>query len=185
MWRRSGESLHPAQFGHGQKALVRVRASGDQRAGFFDEIASGLAVLAGGVGCQVEHGRSPGKGGGRSPRWSFLGEVRGEEFSDAFAGFFLVGHFVVLSVDTRQIPTGYPLVNPVGIIYFRTMSKDPHLKRQKQIRMDDELRARFDAAQKASGLPADEFVSRCLDALEHRNQPTNKELLDMLKERLK
>lgn len=58
-------------------------------------------------------------------------------------------------------------------------------QKQHGIRMDDDLRARFDAAQKASGLPADEFVSRCLDALEHRNQPTNKELLDMLKERLK
>jgi hypothetical protein len=67
------------------------------------------------------------------------------------------------------------------------MSKDPHLKRQKQIRMDDKLRARFDKAQKASGLAADEFIERCLDALEcaAKNQPSNAELLDMLKERLK
>lgn len=67
------------------------------------------------------------------------------------------------------------------------MSKDPHLKRQKQIRMDDKLRARFDKAQKASGLAADEFVERCLDAIENAgsNQPTNSELIDMLKARLK
>ena len=61
------------------------------------------------------------------------------------------------------------------------MSKDPHLKRQKQIRMDDELRARFDAAQKASGLPADEFVSLCLDALDRNNDLTQDQVIDWIR----
>lgn len=67
------------------------------------------------------------------------------------------------------------------------MSKDPHLKRQKQIRMSDDLRLRFEAAQKASGLTAEDFVARALDALENanRNQPTDDELVDMLAARLK
>lgn len=65
------------------------------------------------------------------------------------------------------------------------MSKDPHLKRQKQIRMSDEVRERFEMAQAESGLTGEDFIVRCLDALGRTNQPTNKELLAMLKERLR
>ena len=65
------------------------------------------------------------------------------------------------------------------------MSKDPHLKKQKQIRMDDALRARFDKAQKKSGLPADEFVARCLDAMEKRNEPSQADIIDWIKRNTK
>lgn len=65
------------------------------------------------------------------------------------------------------------------------MSKDPHLKRQKQIRMSDEVRERFEKAQKKSKLTGERFIEALLNAHEGKNQPTNAELLDMLKERLK
>lgn len=44
------------------------------------------------------------------------------------------------------------------------MRKDPHLKRQKQIRMSDEVRERFETAQKASGLTGEDFICHLLDA---------------------
>lgn len=43
------------------------------------------------------------------------------------------------------------------------MSKDLHLKRQKQIRMSDEVRERFEAAQAESGMTGEEFVVYLLD----------------------
>ncbi|HAE26097.1 MAG TPA: hypothetical protein DCG58_02965 [Hyphomonas adhaerens] len=61
------------------------------------------------------------------------------------------------------------------------MSKDPHLKRQKQIRMSDEVRQRFDAAQEASGLTAEEFIVRCLDALEGRDEITQADVLEWIR----
>lgn len=66
------------------------------------------------------------------------------------------------------------------------MTKDPHLKKQKQIRMSDQLRDRFEAALASSGLPADVFIERCLDALEAKrsSRPTNAELVAMVAERL-
>jgi antitoxin component of RelBE/YafQ-DinJ toxin-antitoxin module len=65
------------------------------------------------------------------------------------------------------------------------MTKDLHKKRQKQIRMSDDLRARFDEAVKNSGLPTDQFIEHLLNLADGRNQPSNTELLAILKERLK
>lgn len=95
MCRRSDQCLHPSEFAHGQKALVRVRASVDQRAGLFQEVASGLAVLAGEVGGQLKfHGRlREGWGARRPPRFSFLGgEVGFQVVSDGLVRFFLGVH---------------------------------------------------------------------------------------------
>ncbi|MEO0449106.1 MAG: hypothetical protein AAFZ74_02165 [Pseudomonadota bacterium] len=64
------------------------------------------------------------------------------------------------------------------------MKKDPHTKRQKQIRMTDELRARFDKAVKDSGLATDQYVEHLLNLADGQNQPSNTELLAILKERL-
>lgn len=64
------------------------------------------------------------------------------------------------------------------------MKKDPHKKRQKQIRMTDELRTRFDKAVKDSGLATDQFVEQLLNLADGQNQPSNTELLAILKERL-
>jgi hypothetical protein len=71
----------------------------------------------------------------------------------------------------------------VGISYFRFMT-DKHKKLQTQIRMTPENRERFRETAEAMGLSAEELVMAGLDALSRRNQPTNKELLAMLKERL-
>ncbi len=84
-----------------------------------------------------------------------------------------------------KIPIRYPLVNPLGIIYVGFMKKDLHTKRQKQIRMTDELRARFDKAIKDSGLPTDQYLEHLLNLADGKNQPSNTELLAIIRERLK
>lgn len=60
------------------------------------------------------------------------------------------------------------------------MSKDPHLKRQKQIRMSDEVRERFDRAQKKSKLIGEDFVVAMLDAYEGKSDLTQREVLDWI-----
>lgn len=65
------------------------------------------------------------------------------------------------------------------------MKKDPHTKRQKQIRMTDELRARFDKAIKDSGLATDQFIERLLDRADQHKEPTTEELFAMLRRRLR
>jgi DNA-binding MarR family transcriptional regulator len=65
------------------------------------------------------------------------------------------------------------------------MKKDPHTKRQKQIRMTDELRERFDEAVKNSGLSSDQFIERLLDRADKHKEPSTDELLSMLRRRLR
>lgn len=64
------------------------------------------------------------------------------------------------------------------------MTKDLHTKRQKQIRMSDKLRQRFEKAQEKTGLTADVFVERLLDAYEGRRELSDDELLEIMKARL-
>lgn len=64
------------------------------------------------------------------------------------------------------------------------MSKDPHLKRQKQIRMSEDVRQRFEKAQKNSGLTGEEFIARLLDQHDRRNEPSTDDLLAMLRARI-
>ncbi|WP_272986970.1 hypothetical protein [Hyphomonas adhaerens] len=47
--------------------------------------------------------------------------------------------------------------------------------------MSDEVRQRFDAAQEASGLTAEEFIVRCLDALEGRDEITQADVLEWIR----
>jgi predicted DNA-binding protein len=61
------------------------------------------------------------------------------------------------------------------------MSKDPHLKRQKQIRMSDEVRERFDAAVAESGMTGEEFIVSAMDALDRKNDLTQKDVLDWIR----
>lgn len=62
---------------------------------------------------------------------------------------------------------------------------DTHKKLQTQIRMTPENQARFRALAKARKLSAENLLMAALDALESRNQPSNAELIEMLKDRLK
>lgn len=60
---------------------------------------------------------------------------------------------------------------------FDFMKKSAHTKQQKQIRMTAELRARFEKAQKATGLAADAFVEKLLDLHEGKSGITKAEVM--------
>lgn len=62
---------------------------------------------------------------------------------------------------------------------------DTHKKLQTQIRMTPENQARFRGMAKERKLSAENLLMAALDALESRNQPSNAELIEMLKDRLK
>lgn len=65
------------------------------------------------------------------------------------------------------------------------MSKDPHLKRQKQIRMSDEVRERFDRAQKKSKMTGEQFVEALLNAHERKNDLTKQDVLNWIERNAK
>lgn len=71
----------------------------------------------------------------------------------------------------------------MGIIYLCGMP-DAHKKRQKQIRMSDETRLRFEAAQKNSGLSGEAFIKLCLDALEGQGALTKKAVIAWLDKKI-
>lgn len=62
---------------------------------------------------------------------------------------------------------------------------DAHKKRQKQIRMADDVRQRFDAAQKRSGLTGEQFVEALLDSYEGKNAPSKREIIAFLEAELR
>jgi hypothetical protein len=61
---------------------------------------------------------------------------------------------------------------------------DTHKKLQTQIRMTPENQARFRAMAKARKLSAEGLLMAALDALDGHNQPSNAELIEILKARL-
>lgn len=74
-----------------------------------------------------------------------------------------------------------------AVLWAAENPQDPCVKRPRPFRLSDDVRDRFEAAQKASGLTAERFIVHCLDALDAQgqNQPSNQELLEMLRQRLK
>ena len=62
---------------------------------------------------------------------------------------------------------------------------DTHKKLQTQIRMTPENQARFRSLAAARQMTAEALLIAALDAFEGRSEPSNAELLDMLRVRLK
>ncbi len=71
-----------------------------------------------------------------------------------------------------------------ALVSFIDTHMDTHKKLQTQIRMTPENQARFRSLAKARKISAEALLMAALDALEARNEPSNADLLEMLKARL-